>query len=242
MNQLIREINSRTFVDMLISGANNLINNKQKVDDMNVFPVPDGDTGTNMSMTMKACVAGIKSAADLTVSDVATSLANDTLRGARGNSGVILSQLMRGFKKAFSGANTSDVALFAKAFKTATDCAYRAVMKPTEGTILTVAREMSECAVKYSQEVEDFESFFALVTDAGTPAISDPGEDLVRLCIDNEIDVVPIPGAVAGINALIISGLSTRRFSFEGFLPVGKSERDSILSQLCENDHTLIFY
>lgn len=82
----------------------------------------------------------------------------------------------------------------------------------------------------------------ALVTDAGTPAISDPGEDLVRLCIDNDIDVVPIPGAVAGINALIISGLSTRRFSFEGFLPVGKSERDSILSQLCENDHTLIFY
>lgn len=82
----------------------------------------------------------------------------------------------------------------------------------------------------------------ALVTDAGTPAISDPGEDLVRLCIDNDIDVVPIPGAVAGINALTISGLSTRRFSFEGFLPVGKSERDSILSQLCENDHTLIFY
>ncbi len=178
---MIREINARIFVDMLISGANNLINNKQKVDDMNVFPVPDGDTGTNMSMTMKACVAGIKSAADLSVSDVATSLANDTLRGARGNSGVILSQLMRGFKKAFSGATTSDVALFAKAFKTATDCAYRAVMKPTEGTILTVAREMSECAVKYSQEVEDFESFFALVTDAGNKALSRTPELLPKL-------------------------------------------------------------
>lgn len=82
----------------------------------------------------------------------------------------------------------------------------------------------------------------ALVTDAGTPAISDPGEDLVRLCIENDVDIIPIPGAVAGINALIISGLPTRRFSFEGFLPVGKSERDSILSELCQNEHTLIFY
>lgn len=82
----------------------------------------------------------------------------------------------------------------------------------------------------------------ALVTDAGTPAISDPGEDLVRLCIENDISVVPVPGAVAGINALIISGLSTRRFSFEGFLPVSVGERDELLASLRESDHTLIFY
>lgn len=82
----------------------------------------------------------------------------------------------------------------------------------------------------------------ALVTDAGTPAISDPGEDLVKLCIDNDIKVISLPGAVAGINALVISGLSTRRFAFEGFLPVSKSERDEALSQICEDEHTLIFY
>ncbi len=82
----------------------------------------------------------------------------------------------------------------------------------------------------------------ALVTDAGTPAISDPGEDLVKLCIENDIEVIPIPGAVAGINALIISGLPTRRFSFEGFLPVAKSERSEALSKLESDEHTLIFY
>lgn len=82
----------------------------------------------------------------------------------------------------------------------------------------------------------------ALVTDAGTPAISDPGEDLVKLCIENNISVVPLPGAVAGINALIISGLSTRRFSFEGFLPISAGERTELISSLRESDHTLIFY
>ncbi len=178
---MIREINAKTFVDMLISGANNLINNKQKVDEMNVFPVPDGDTGTNMSMTMRSCVAGLKAASNSTISDVAVSLANDTLRGARGNSGVILSQLMRGFKKAFSGSVTCDVELFAKAFKAASDSAYRAVMKPTEGTILTVARQMSECAVEYASEVEDFEQFMALVKDAGNKALLSTPELLPKL-------------------------------------------------------------
>ena len=178
---MIREINARTLVDMFVSGANNLLNNRQKVDDMNVFPVPDGDTGTNMSMTMKACVAGLRAAADTTVAKVASSVSNDTLRGARGNSGVILSQLMRGFKKAFADSVTCDVTLWAKAFKAASDCAYRAVMKPTEGTILTVAREMSECAVKYAPEVEDFVEFMALITDAGNKALARTPELLPKL-------------------------------------------------------------
>ncbi len=178
---MIREINAKTLVDMFVSGANNLLNNRQKVDDMNVFPVPDGDTGTNMSMTMKACVAGLRAAADTTVAKVASSVANDTLRGARGNSGVILSQLMRGFKKAFADSVTCDVTLWAKAFKAASDCAYRAVMKPTEGTILTVAREMSECAVKYAPEVEDFVEFMALITDAGNKALARTPELLPKL-------------------------------------------------------------
>lgn len=82
----------------------------------------------------------------------------------------------------------------------------------------------------------------ALVTDAGTPAISDPGEDLVKLCIENDIKIVTLPGAVAGINALIISGLSTRRFAFEGFLPTQKSEKDALLSNIATDERTLIFY
>lgn len=82
----------------------------------------------------------------------------------------------------------------------------------------------------------------ALVTDAGTPAISDPGEDLVKLCIENNIQIVTLPGAVAAINALVISGLSTGRFAFEGFLPSAKSERDSLLENICSDERTLIFY
>jgi len=178
---LIREINGSILVKMLISGANNLINHRQQVDDMNVFPVPDGDTGTNMSMTMKSCVQGLKASEALGVYEIIKSVSNDTLRGARGNSGVILSQLMRGMKKAFDGATTCDVSLFAKAFKSASDCAYRAVMKPTEGTILTVAREMAECAIACKDQIEDFVDFFALVTDAGNKALSKTPELLPKL-------------------------------------------------------------
>ena len=178
---MIREINGKILVNMFISGANNLINHTKEVDDMNVFPVPDGDTGTNMSMTMKSCVQGLRASEDFGVYEIIKSVANDTLRGARGNSGVILSQLMRGMKKAFEGAEVCDVKLWAKAFKSASDCAYRAVMKPTEGTILTVAREMAECAVEYESQFEDFEEFFALVKDAGNKALTKTPELLPKL-------------------------------------------------------------
>ncbi|MBQ4631676.1 MAG: DAK2 domain-containing protein [Clostridia bacterium] len=185
---MLKQIDSQIFVQMLISGANNLINNKQRVDDMNVFPVPDGDTGTNMSMTMKACVEGIKANADNGIDAVAKSLANDTLRGARGNSGVILSQLMRGFKKAFEGAKVCDVKLWAKAFKSASDSAYRAVMKPTEGTILTVAREMAESAMKNASRTDDFEKFLSIITDAGNAALAKTPELLPKLKTAGVVD------------------------------------------------------
>ncbi|MBO5743349.1 MAG: DAK2 domain-containing protein [Clostridia bacterium] len=178
---MIREINGSILVNMFISGANNLINHTKEVDDMNVFPVPDGDTGTNMSMTMKSCVQGLRANENSGVYEIIKSVANDTLRGARGNSGVILSQLMRGMKKAFEGAEVCDVKIWANAFKSASDCAYRAVMKPTEGTILTVAREMAQCAIEYESQVEDIEEFFALVTDAGNKALAKTPELLPKL-------------------------------------------------------------
>ena len=179
---MIREINGSVLIEMFVSGANNLINNRQKVDDMNVFPVPDGDTGTNMSMTIRACVPALKAlGSDANVYDVMKNVANDTLRGARGNSGVILSQLMRGMRKAFEGAEVCNVQLLANAFKKASDYAYRAVMKPTEGTILTVAREMGECASQYAGEFDDFEAFLALVTDAGNKALARTPDMLPKL-------------------------------------------------------------
>ena len=177
-----REINGKLLSDMLISGAHNLINNRHKVDDMNVFPVPDGDTGTNMSMTMKACLSDLSHVSDEdNIYTVLKSVANNTLRGARGNSGVILSQLMRGVKRAFKGHEVCDVKLLSEAFKSASDCAYRAVMKPTEGTILTVARVMGECAVEYSGDCEDMEQFIAIVVDAGQKALASTPDLLPKL-------------------------------------------------------------
>lgn len=177
-----REINGKLLADMLISGAHNLINNRHKVDDMNVFPVPDGDTGTNMSMTMKACLSDLSHVSDDdNIYTVLKSVANNTLRGARGNSGVILSQLMRGVKRAFKGHEVCDVKLLSEAFKSASDCAYRAVMKPTEGTILTVARVMGECAVEYSGDCEDVEQFIAIVVDAGQKALASTPDLLPKL-------------------------------------------------------------
>ncbi len=177
-----REINGKLLSDMLISGAHNLINNRHKVDDMNVFPVPDGDTGTNMSMTMKACLSDLSHVSvEDNIYTVLKSVANNTLRGARGNSGVILSQLMRGVKRAFKGHEVCDVKLLSEAFKSASDCAYRAVMKPTEGTILTVARVMGECAVEYSGDCEDVEQFIAIVVDAGQKALASTPDLLPKL-------------------------------------------------------------
>ena len=139
-------LNGEQYAKMVISAANNLSNNKELLNEMNVFPVPDGDTGKNMSMS----ISGAKKAAEELVNTnpdislVADKVAMATLRGARGNSGVILSQLLRGFAKEMKGKKTISAKEFAKAFVTASDTAYSAVMKPTEGTILTVARECSK--------------------------------------------------------------------------------------------------
>jgi hypothetical protein len=132
----------------VISGANNIINNKVMVDEMNVFPVPDGDTGTNMSATMKSSLAELSRLPDdAHISTVADTAASAMLRGARGNSGVILSLLFRGLSKGMAGKSAADATEFCKAMKMGVDAAYKSVMKPTEGTILTVAREAVDAAL-----------------------------------------------------------------------------------------------
>lgn len=142
--------------DAFISAANNIENNRKPVDALNVFPVPDGDTGTNMSMTMSAARRELLLLGDATpAGDVANAAASALLRGARGNSGVILSLLFRGFAKGLAGKKTADARDIANALEIGVDAAYKAVMKPTEGTILTVARESAQQAVNTLLERPD---------------------------------------------------------------------------------------
>ena len=156
---MIKTLDGNMLKKAFLSGANNLENNKKMVDDLNVFPVPDGDTGTNMSMTVMAAARKIPAVEENSVSKVAECIASASLRGARGNSGVISSQLFRGFYKGLGGLAEVNTVQLAAAFKSANDTAYKAVMKPTEGTILTVSRETAEYAVKVAAETEDICEF-----------------------------------------------------------------------------------
>lgn len=157
----IEILDGNIFAQMIVSGANNLYNNKHTVDELNVFPVPDGDTGTNMSLTAGAIAAELTKKSELTVTSAADIMSFATLRGARGNSGVILSQFFRGISKSLKGKNECNAAEFAAALKDGSDAAYKAVMKPTEGTILTVAREVASGA----QTVSNAESDIILVME-----------------------------------------------------------------------------
>lgn len=155
---------------MIISGANNLYNNKQTVDDLNVFPVPDGDTGTNMSLTAMAMVDSLKDCDMSTISKVADNMAYATLRGARGNSGVILSQFFRGISKSIKGKETITAKELANALSDGSHSAYKAVMKPTEGTILTVSRLAAEGAME-GAENGDFTELMRCAVTKGNEAL-----------------------------------------------------------------------
>lgn len=138
--------NGDTLRDAIISAANNLTNNRKQIDDLNVFPVPDGDTGTNMSMTLANSVRELEKLSGATAGKVASVNASALLRGARGNSGVITSLLFRGFAKGIGESEFATAENITAAFELGVKAAYKAVMKPTEGTILTVSRVASEYA------------------------------------------------------------------------------------------------
>lgn len=156
------------FRDSVISAANNISNSRQAVDALNVFPVPDGDTGTNMSMTITAAAKEMATLADdCTIEEASSKCASALLRGARGNSGVILSLIFRGFSKGFRGLESAGAKDLANALKEGVDAAYKAVMKPTEGTILTVVRLASEAAQEMAKIQDDpLEVGFAALTAA----------------------------------------------------------------------------
>ena len=165
-------ISGKILRDAIISGANNINNQRSRVDELNVFPVPDGDTGTNMGMTVGASVAELNALDDgCTVGEAAKTAASAMLRGARGNSGVITSLLFRGFSKALEGKKEADVADIVAALQKGVEGAYKAVMKPTEGTILTVARVASEEAAACG--AEEIPALWDVVLTAGQKALED---------------------------------------------------------------------
>lgn len=169
-------INGNLLRDALLSGANNIINCKQAVDELNVFPVPDGDTGTNMSMTISNAARELKLLNGETVGKVAEVNASALLRGARGNSGVILSLLFRGFSKGLKGKEVMDSEALCNAMKLGVEAAYNAVMKPTEGTILTVARVASEYAVAAHKAGKDVIEVFEALLEGAKKALDETPE------------------------------------------------------------------
>lgn len=159
----MKTINGKNLKEMFISGANNLQNHKDLVDKLNVFPVPDGDTGTNMSLTISYAIKELEKVQDISITSVGKSLSKGSLMGARGNSGVILSQIIRGIAKSIEEKEELDTKDFADALKNGADTAYKAVIKPIEGTILTVIRESADYAVKISKKETDIMEFLELV-------------------------------------------------------------------------------
>ena len=172
-------INGRMLRDAFISASNNIANNRQAVDELNVFPVPDGDTGTNMSMTISAAARELERVSDdAEVSEVAKIAAAALLRGARGNSGVILSLLFRGFSKGLRDKVEANGADLANALTIGVSAAYKAVMKPTEGTILTVSRVAAETAARKGLETNDVLTVWQTVIDAAIEALDKTPEQL----------------------------------------------------------------
>ena len=176
------EISGKLLRDGIISGAHNIINNRNRVDELNVFPVPDGDTGTNMSMTISNALAELEDMDDdVAISSVADAAASGMLRGARGNSGVILSLLFRGISKGLKDKTVANGAEFAAALELGVKAAYKSVMKPTEGTVLTVSREASEAAVKKAEQTDDIVEIFTALVEAGEESLARTPELLPAL-------------------------------------------------------------
>lgn len=215
-------INARMLQQMFLSGAATLESNKEKINDLNVFPVPDGDTGTNMTMTINSAADEVRCIENPTMDNLSKAISTGSLRGARGNSGVILSQLFRGFCKEIKEHEELDMKAIAVAMQKATETAYKAVMKPKEGTILTVARGIAEKTVEEAERTNNIAEAFENVLEHGekvlasTPdmlpvlkqagAVDSGGQGLLCVlygCYDaltgkvSEFDITPATGDVA---------------------------------------------
>ena len=203
------KINGPILYEMMLSAANALDNNKTAINNMNVFPVPDGDTGINMSLTLNAVKKLEDSYANENVSELSKKIASLILRAARGNSGAIISLFFRGMSKAFANLDEVDTEDVARAFRRGTDEAYKAVMNPTEGTILTVMRrctEAAEAAVAEGKFKGDVRSFFEYIVDIGDVALAETPEMLPILKEVNVVDaggkgfMVALNGMLSALN------------------------------------------
>jgi len=201
-------ITGRQFRDMIISGANNIGNHKAEVDKLNVFPVPDGDTGTNMSMTIGYAVGELENLPDdVRVERVASVASAALLRGARGNSGVILSLIFRGFSRGMQGKDQADSACIAESLQIGVDAAYKAIMKPTEGTMLTVARVAAEHARPKTGELDTAELLELIIK-------------VQKETLEKTPDMLPILKKAGVVDA----GAKGLIFIFEGMLAVLKDD------------------
>lgn len=192
-----------------VSAYHCLEQNKEYVNSLNVFPVPDGDTGTNMALTLRSAIRQMEQTECRTVYDVAKAISNGALMGARGNSGVILSQIFRGFARGLTGKDTLDVEGLISAFRNASETAYKAVMKPTEGTMLTVMREMAEYAEKDGENFTSVKDFLHAVLQAGEVSLAHTPELLPIL---KEAGVVDAGGK--GLLLLLQGSLSESNGDF----------------------------
>lgn len=159
----IQTIDAEIMRRCFLSAAKNLEAKKEWINELNVFPVPDGDTGTNMTMTILSAEQAVEALEKPTMEEICKAVSSGSLRGARGNSGVILSQLFRGFTRELKDAEQIDTKILASAMVRAAETAYKAVMKPKEGTILTVARAMAEQAVETAETTDDMIKFLEAV-------------------------------------------------------------------------------
>lgn len=198
----VTEISASQFQEMVEAGAKRLQVNAEYVNSLNVFPVPDGDTGTNMNLSMTSGATAVVNSASEKVGELANVLAKGLLMGARGNSGVILSQLFRGFSKAILDVDTLNAEDLAKALVHGVETAYKAVMKPVEGTILTVARESAKAGERKAKQTDDVIEVMSAVVKSGTKAL------------DKTPDMLPVLKEVGVVD----SGGQGLLFIYEGFL------------------------
>lgn len=220
----------------LAGGADYLVLNKEMVNELNVFPVPDGDTGTNMSLTIKSAVKQVNGLDDKAgVADVALAASRGALMGARGNSGVILSQYFRGFSEGLKDKDKASIKDIAYALKKASDMTYKAVMKPTEGTILTVGRELGEYAIRHFQNHKDISSFLKAVIDAGQKSLDNTPNLLPVLKEQGVVDaggqglIIVLRGILKVVNGEIIESVEDdelKRKTPSGYVPAEGLDED----------------
>lgn len=222
----------------VISGANNIYNNRQKVDELNVFPVPDGDTGTNMTLTMTNAAKELAVKKDMSVGDTAKVVSSALLRGARGNSGVILSLIFRGFSKGLKGLEEAGAQDIVNALKSGVDAAYKAVMKPTEGTILTVSKEAANSAATAVENGEtDPVKVFEIAVEGAKVALAQTPEILPVLKKAGVVDA-------GGQGLVVIFEGMLRVFKGEGEIASEDAESSTqkqVVSVVAQNDEEITF-